>query len=337
MKIIKVSSGKPEFNNLLLRQTSGMSGVWGDCKFILNSEIKKCDWWFVLHGSGLIKNEECLCDPNHIVYVSMEPNETMSKVSNKFMEQFSHLVTCDRDVKHSNKIYQNWLTWWVGINVIKSKDGIFSKDYNLDYDDLTNIKPLKKLNKISIVYSNKNMSEGHSARIKFLNALINSNISHYIDVFGDGFTPIPDKWDAIMNYKYHLVIENEIQEDYWSEKLADSFLGFAYPIYSGCPNINKYFDENSMAVIDISNFEISLKKIKDIIDGDLYDRNIRAIEVARNQILNEYNIFNLMAKMSTSEASLKKKIQLKTNYYYSDSFFKKIARLILKKLRTFIL
>ena len=181
------------------------------------------------------------------------------------------------------------------------------------------------------------MSEGHSARIKFLNALINSNISHYIDVFGDGFTPIPDKWDAIMNYKYHLVIENEIQEDYWSEKLADSFLGFAYPIYSGCPNINKYFDENSMAVIDISNFEISLKKIKDIIDGDLYDRNIRAIEVARNQILNEYNIFNLMAKMSTSEASLKKKIQLKTNYYYSDSFFKKIARLILKKLRTFIL
>ena len=88
MKIIKVSSGKPEFNNLLLRQTSGMSGVWGDCKFILNSEIKKCDWWFVLHGSGLIKNEECLCDPNHIVYVSMEPNETMSKVSNNFLEQF---------------------------------------------------------------------------------------------------------------------------------------------------------------------------------------------------------------------------------------------------------
>lgn len=333
MKIIKVSSAKSDFSNLLLRQTPGMNGVWGDCKFILNSEIKKCDWWFVLHGSGLIKNEECLCDPNHIVYVSMEPNETLSRVSNKFLEQFSHLVTCDRNIEHSNKIYQNWLSWWVGINVIRSKDGYFSKDYNLDYDDLKNMKPLKKLDKISIVYSNKNMCEGHSKRIKFLNALINSNISHYIDVFGDGFTPIPDKWDAIVNYKYHLVIENEIQEDYWSEKLADSFLGFAYPIYSGCPNINKYFDENSISIIDISNFDKARQKIKEIIETNLYDKRIREIKVARELVLNEYNIFNLMSNMANTSASRLEKIRLRTNYYFSDSIFKKVARFILNKLK----
>jgi hypothetical protein len=331
MKIIKVSSGKSEFNNLLLRQTSGMNGVWGDCKFILNSEIKKCDWWFVLHGSGLIKNEECLCDPNHIVYVSMEPNETMSKVSNNFLEQFSHLVTCDRDVKHSNKIYQNWLSWWVGINVVRSKEGYFSKNFNLDYDDFISMKPVEKLDKISIVYSNKNMSMGHSKRITFLNALIHSNISQYIDVFGDGFAPIPDKWDAIVKYKYHLVIENEIQEDYWSEKLADAYIGFAFPIYSGCPNIGDYFDKDALMEINIDDLDQSIKMIKNIINKGYYEKNLKKITESRAKVLNHYNIFNLMSNMAKVEATSLEKIKLKTNYFYSDSIPKKIVRYFLNK------
>ena len=89
MKIIKVSSGLPEKKDLLLRQTKNFSGVWGDCKFVVNKNIDKCDWWFVLHGSGLVKPESCLCDVNHIIYVSMEPDEKMSKVSSKFLNQFS--------------------------------------------------------------------------------------------------------------------------------------------------------------------------------------------------------------------------------------------------------
>ena len=337
MKIIKVSSGKPEYRELLLRQSPGLSEIWGDCKFIINSNVKKCVWWFVLHGSGLLKTEECLCDPNQIVYVSMEPNEEMSKVSIKFLQQFSHLVTCDRNINHPSKTYMNWLTWWVGITYLKSNKGLFSKKYNLNYDNFINMKPEKKLNKISVVFSNKNMSVGHSKRIKFLNALINSNISHYIDIFGDGFTPIPDKWDAIAGYKYHLVIENEIQKDYWSEKLADSFLGFSFPIYSGCPNINEYFDKNSISIIDISNFDKAKETIKEIIESGLYDKRLREIKVSRDLILNEYNIFNLMANMSTTKALSFEKIILKTNYYFSDSILKKIARFFMNKYKNLLL
>ena len=40
-------------------------------------------------------------------------------IPNKFLKQFSHLVTCDRDVVHDNKIYENWLTWYIGIIVEK--------------------------------------------------------------------------------------------------------------------------------------------------------------------------------------------------------------------------
>ena len=143
MKIIKVSAGRSEKTNLLLRQTVKSMGVWNDCKFVVNdNKLKKCDWWFVLHGSGLVERENCLCNPDHIVYVSMEPTEKMSKTSDKFLQQFSHLIMCDRDVKHSKITYNNWLTWWIGIIVTsKNKKHIFKPDVRLNYDQLSNLKP----------------------------------------------------------------------------------------------------------------------------------------------------------------------------------------------------
>jgi hypothetical protein len=332
MKTIKVSAGSSENTELLLRQIPGMTSAWGDCNFIINSDVNECDWWFVLHGSGLIKTEECFCDPNHIVYVSMEPNETMSKVDKKFLDQFSYLVTCDRKILHPRITYMNWLTWWVGVNVVRSKSGLISKNYNINYDEFVDMKAPNKINKISIIYSTKIFSRGHINRINFINKLIKSDLNKYIDVFGEGFNPIPDKWGAISNYKYHLVIENEIQDDYWSEKLADAFLGFSLPIYSGCPNIDKYFDKNSISIIDISNFDKTKQTIKEIIESNLYDKRIREIKVARELVLNEYNIFNLMTNLANTSASKLDKIRLRTNYYFSDSIFKKVARFFLKKL-----
>ena len=62
------------------------------------------------------------------------------------------------------------------------------------------------------------------------------------------------------------------------------------------------------------------------VDRFAVDEKIDAIKIARNQILNEYNIFNLMSKMANSKSNTNKKIKLRTNYYYSDSWLKKILR-----------
>ena len=198
------------------------------------------------------------------------------------------------------------------------------------------MKPFPKINKISIVYSAKNFSIGHSKRVNFLKKLINSNISDYIDVFGDGFTPIPDKWDSIVGYKYHLVIENDSQRDYWSEKLADAYIGFAFPIYFGCPNIGDYFDKDSLLVINIDDIDKSIKMIKNIIHEGYYEKNIKKITESRTKVLNQYNIFNLMSNMAEVEATSLEKIKLNTNYYYSDSIPKKIARYFLDKSKNYL-
>ena len=333
MKIIKVSAGGLEKTSLLLRQSVNSEGVWNDCRFIINdNKLEKCDWWFVLHGSGLVERENCLCDPDHVVYVSMEPTEKMSQASDKFLQQFSHLVTCDRNVKHRNIIYNNWLTWWAGMVVnTKNKKHVFQPDVRFNYDQLSSMQPEKKLNKVSIIISYKDFSEGHKKRIEFVNKIINFPISKYIDVYGHGFKPIPDKWDAIAPYKYHLVLENSVIKDYWSEKLADAFLGFSFPIYHGCPNIYDYFSKDSLGVIDINNIEESVKMLNDIIESNIYDNSMNAIDISRNQVLNQYNIFNLMSELATNNSLKHQNITLNTNMFFKDSFLKKIARFILSK------
>ena len=91
MRIIKVSAGGLEKTSLLLRQTVNSQGVWNDCRFVVNdNKLEKCDWWFVLHGSGLVEREGCLCDPDHVVSVSMEPSEKISQATDKFLQQWSH-------------------------------------------------------------------------------------------------------------------------------------------------------------------------------------------------------------------------------------------------------
>ena len=241
------------------------------------------------------------------------------------------MVTCDRDVIHKNKIYENWLTWYIGIIVEKKNNQhVFQKKINLNYDQLVKMQCPNKTNRISLILSNKNFSDGHKKRIKFVENLSKLPIAKFIDIFGHGYNDIPDKWDALAPYKYHLVLENSIQPDYWSEKLADAFLSFSLPIYYGCPNIYDYFSKDSLVTLDINNMNSSVKQLQYLIDHEeYYEQRIQEILISRDRILNEYNIFNLMKNMAVNRASKIQKIKLNTNAYYSYSLIKKIAKLII--------
>ena len=330
--IIKVSTGalNSELSHLILRQTPGKHGLWNNHKFIINQSTEKCDWWIVCHGSGLQEHESTQCDPNHIVYISMEPNERLGNISDKFLNQFSHLVLCDRNIKHCQITYANGLTWWVGMNIQHSNGHHkFLPDSSFDYDEFTKMKPFQKRNRISVVVSNKSSLPGHIKRLEFLERLKKYPVWDYIDVYGGGFNPVDDKWDAIAPYKYHLVLENDVVPDYWTEKLADSFLAFAYPIYYGSPNITDYFNSDSLLIIDINNIDSTVKQLETLIVNDPYDHYIEYIIESRNKVLNEFNIFNLMACISKESASQYIKCSLQPNSYFTELPIKRIIRNII--------
>jgi hypothetical protein len=333
MITVKVSSGSNEYKSILLRQTPGNSGIWKDCQFIVNEKVEKCDWWVVLHVSGLKEIEKTKCNPDNIVYLSMEPNEKLLSVNPRFLSQFSTLMICDRDIRHKNSIFGNALTWWVGIRVQNSRHGHrISTDYMLDYDVLSSMQPPVKTKLISLIISNKKILPGHKKRLEFIDAIMSSPLKEYIDIFGDGYRPVIDKWDALLSYKYHLVLENTVIPDYWSEKIGDAFLGFCYPIYYGCPNIHSYFSGNSLSSIDIEEPEIAINRIMEIINSDIYSLANDNIIESRILILNKYNIFNQISEICNSKNKIFKNVKLYPNWYFRLPFLKRYIKYALLKL-----
>lgn len=332
MKIVKVSAtGGAELSGLLLRQTPGGGGTWGDCRFVVNQPVERCDWWVVCHGSALDRSESTYCDPNHIVYISMEPSEMRTPQS--FLNQFSKLVLCDRSISHSNIQYANGLTWWVGMNVRHEGGHLFSPEFTHDFDSLMAMSLPPKQRRISVICSRNQSLPGHQKRLSFLDKLQQHPISEHIDFFGGGHRPIPDKWDAIASYKYHLVLENSTVPDYWSEKLGDAYLGFALPVYYGCPNVADYFSTDSLRIIDIDDFGRSVEVLEDLIRRDPFDAHLPAILQARNRVLNEYNILQMMSDICDKPAQRLTKCRLKPADHFVRSWPRRLARRLIYRLR----
>lgn len=332
MKIIKLSV-RPVLTDIFLRQTAQAKGVWGDCRFVVNAPVDKCDWWVVCHNSALSEMETTMCDPDHVVYVSLEPED--SWLSKDFIDQFARVVLCDRRIQHPNITYKNGLAWWVGIRVGFKENGShhYTPQFTLDYDSLSAMTGTEKTKVMSVICSTKSLWPGHKKRMKFLDKLMAHPVSKHIDFFGGGKNSVDDKWDAIAPYKYHLVMENSRVPDYWSEKLADSYLGFAYPVYYGCPNIQEYFPSDALSIIDIDKFDQAVAVLEKLIASDLYDSHFPAVINARNQVLNKYNLFQLIADICDRPAERLAQCQLKPRTAFAvakpnTSILKRISRKI---------
>lgn len=107
----------------------------------------------------------------------------------------------------------------------------------------------------SIFCSNKQMTNQHILRHKCL------QISG-IDKFGFMNT-INYKLDGLKDYKFHIVVENSIRDDWFTEKLLDCFATGTVPIYCGTKNIGKYFDLSGMIRFDkIEDLELIINDIE---------------------------------------------------------------------------
>ena len=282
--MIKVKLTYP-FNWPIVKQTPNRSGVWGDCVLYINEEIEECDFWVVFEG--LERKDETRCPLENTLLITAEPPSIRS-YHPKFIKQFNSVLTSHnfdaKNIIHS----QQALNWMVGGRYVKSSHS-WEKEYSKDYDELSAIKEFNKEKLLSIVVSNKSMTKGHQDRLKFI-AVAKDHFGESLDVFGIGFSEIADKWDAIYPYKYHIAIENSVYENYWTEKISDAFLGGAYPLYYGCPNIRDYFSSDSMSLIDIQDASWSLKKIDRLIADNKYESSGDYINQSRDLVLNKYNL-----------------------------------------------
>ncbi|MFC1701312.1 glycosyltransferase family 10 domain-containing protein [Pseudomonadota bacterium] len=278
MKLVRIIKNWDEPD--LLRQTPKSEGVWGNVRFTLD-DVDECDYLLILNfvpEKTLVK-----VDPRNVWALIQEPYEAdrfpwVERGHEKFGQVFTHHIF--RNDMERYVATQTCLPWYV----------------NKTYDELVELDIPKKTGTISWVSSQKTFLPGHIDRMDFHDQL-SADAKFDIDFFGRGINEIKDKYQALAPYKYSIAIENSRSEHYWTEKIADCFLSYTIPIYYGCTNLSSYFPEKSFVQIDINNYQESSQVIAKILEEDIWEDRLDALNEARELVLNKYQLFPFISDL----------------------------------------
>lgn len=167
---------------------------------------------------------------------------------------------------------------------------------NLNLPDLSPIKYSVKDKKtqVSMICGEKNWAPGHIFRRKvweyqenmtFPKKFMYSHNYGDLKIFSENkkINHSKDKTELFIDSMFHIAIENNKANDYFTEKLIDCFVSKTIPIYYGCPNIGDYFDVKGMIIINDIN---DINNLNDTISKKFYEDRISYIEANYNRVLN---------------------------------------------------
>ena len=279
------------------RQMPGEGYVWKGYEFVINQDCEEADFW-VVYSKGKRQEETCHVSPKNTMFITGEP-DSVYHYSQGFVNQFGKVLSCQKYLKHKNLVnVQPAQPWHIGKQSVRDretgKESQESVEYTQTYDSLKVSTP-EKTRLMSVITSNKAFTKGHRERIEFVMKL-KEHYGDQLDLFGWGFNDFKNKWDVIAPYKYHIAIENCSTPHYWTEKLADTYLGNAFPFYIGCENIGDYFSEDAFIKLDIHDVEGAIRIIDNAIAEDVAGTHSVAVEEAKQLVLDKYNLFNLIVE-----------------------------------------
>jgi len=264
------------------RLTPGGSLRWGACRFDLNpGEGGHADFAVVLGNAR--PRDRFVCAPENTLFIAGEP-VSKKRYPQAYYRQFGHVVDSHAASRHAHlHVSALGLNWHVGLDR-------GSNSYRYGYDHLSGLACPSKQNRISVVCSNASKTEGQRRRLALLDGL-KQRLGDRLVHFGRGFEPVGDKMDAILPYRFHLVLENSVQANYWTEKLADAYLGWAYPVYLGCPNVGDYLPAEAQVCINDMDADAAAERISGLLDQPLGQQREAALAEARRRVLDVYNPF----------------------------------------------
>ena len=193
---------------------------------------------------------------------------------------------------------QPGINWFYGVAIEDGK--AFSR---MDLQTLRDLPvPEGKAKRISVVCSTKTRLKRHRTWLHLLKQLA-AAFPDDIDIYGRGFRPIGDKADVIAPYRYHIALENSDCPHFWTEKLADAYLGYALPVFSGCANVIDYFPERSMVRLPaIDDIERAVRMVRELLAADPWQERLDDIRAARTELIERQNIFSLIERLTAVAA-----------------------------------
>jgi hypothetical protein len=175
------------------------------------------------------------------------------------------------------------------------------------YAYMWHINPLRyipiKNKMMSIMVSEKNQAPGHQYRHTLVQSILDDRLP--IDIYGRGASAysyynestnikgIFNELEPYENYSFHICIENFSSNAYFSEKIVNTLLCGATPIYWGCNKVTEKFPGN--VILLSGNIKYDMLLLRDIINNpEKYRRKINVEEVKK-----KLNIFRNLDKVFT--------------------------------------
>ncbi len=283
MKIIKLST---PWNHNYNQQFADGNCILNGFKFEINNDCEIADYWVI--WGGVESKLQCNVKSGEVFYITDEAYPER-RFNNRFLNQFDKIIATRTDLNDKYSVINNFeLTPWY---------------FNKSYNELNSIANFDKTKKISIISSDLTLLPGHKKRYAFVNKMI-GHFKDRIDVYGRGFNEIPDKFDALSSYKYSIAIENNVLNDYFTEKISECFLTETMPIYYGCPNIHEYYDTKSIISIDIDNYKEAIDIIEKTIESNTYELNLKKIIESKERYLSKFHFAPALIAIISNNTAL---------------------------------
>lgn len=270
----------------------------GDVVFCSDSSCATSADWLVV-GDKIYADFYTSIPRERRILFCLEP--TMRKYPIDFIEQFGFFVSHYKCERYSGVWIESnsCIGWFAGMGFGRHN----GPQNDIKFKKLSDVEGYvvkQKTRNISIISSLNKVYEGHLARVAFLEAL-QAEFGDRMDYFGREINPVDDKLDAIAPYKYHIAIENARENFYWTEKLADAWVGWSLPIYCGDPTILQQVpDVAGIEIIDVADIHSSIEKIKHLLNEDPYENRKEAIKKCREWVIKESNLYEKACKIIES-------------------------------------
>lgn len=276
------------------RQLPDAAPRWGRCAFHFDPDHRDYDWLVAYDDLSPVggekfstRRERLACPRERTILVTAEPS-SIKCYSADYCSQFGLVITHHEPwaIRHPNLLRcQTGYPWFYG----RGSGGVRS------YDQIAGQVPRDKSRAISTVCSSKQDPDTLQRQRVAFTARLQEALPD-MDRYGKGVRFLDDKADVLDDYRYHVAIENDVAPHYFTEKLVDAFLGLSLPFYYGCPNAADYFPAESFIPIDIFDFDRSRDLIAGALERDEFERRRPYIEEARRRVLEEHNLFALLAR-----------------------------------------
>lgn len=287
-----------------MRQTEDGNGALGSAQFVLpppashslsplSTSAGTSSAWLVVFDEAPAGFSTIVPRERRILFVT-EPPE-IKKYPRSYLSQFGTVVSPYdlRGVERRSMVISNpCLSWHYGVERSSGKN--ISK-----FSSLTELRTFpmpEKTGLVSVVCSSKTATSAQRARLALV-SLLKEQLGDALHMYGRGFNPVDDKMSAIAPYKYHVVLENNYLDNFWTEKLSDAWLGWALPLYLGAPNLNAVCPAAGFVPLPVGNLEACAQSIISAIESSLWEARQAELALCRNWMLETTNIFARAARM----------------------------------------